>query len=206
MFTRLAPFALALSLSTLACTAPSASSEAGSAVSSADTAPYSWPIPAGWSDETDAFPLFWAPDLGLAGTLVLRFAPGFSEPTSDTYFSYSYAWVLDGDPGFSADTLAADLTTYYAGLARTFDATHFDPAATHADIEFTEPGAVFHGVVSTVDPFNGSPPVSLHVEATQSVCGGHHVLLFTLSPHAEDTATWATLGRQRSTFECTAQN
>jgi hypothetical protein len=200
MFARLAPLPLALSLSALACS--SASSDAAGA-SSADTTTYAWPIPTGWSDETDAFPLFWAPDLDLAGTLVLRFAPGFSEPTSDTYFSYSYAWMLDGAPELDAAQLTKDLTTYYTGLARTFDAAHFDASAHHVELAVIEPGWLVRGVVTTVDPFNGSAPVTLHLDATVSTCGAQHVVMFTVSPHAQTDATWAMLAAQRATFQCT---
>src|SRR6187402_1986296 len=63
---------------------------------------FAWPTPAGWRSETIPFPLDFAPSLPYRGTEELRFAPGFFEPTSETYFTYSFVWLVEGEPSFGA--------------------------------------------------------------------------------------------------------
>jgi hypothetical protein len=160
-----------------------------------------WPTPDGWHSESIPFPLFFAPELPHAGVAEVRFTPRCFVPSAETYFSYSFAFVLDARPDLSADLLAADLGVYYTGLARTFDAEHFEADAHQARLELTS-DEHYRGVVNTVDPFNGSPPLSLNVEVATSMCGQRRVALFTVSPRPIEDSIWSLLEEQRSTLRC----
>jgi hypothetical protein len=164
----------------------------------------SWPTPAGWRAEAFRFPLDFAKDIPHAGLEDVRFAPSFFDPKAPTYFSYSFAWVLD-DPALPAGPqLADELRRYFYGLAvavgeekhATVDANAF-----RATVD-TAPNGNSLGEVQALDPFNDDRPVVLHLDATQTSCGAKKVLLVTLSPRPPGDATWSTLLAQRATFQC----
>lgn len=207
MNTRHFAFAAALLLAGCA----RASDNAASSAAADDTTPdagtepetFSWPVPAHWAPETDPFPLSFAPTLPYpSGVLELRFPAGFMTTTADAYFSYSYAWQLDGSPTFTADSLSRDLATYYSGLAQSADPDHFDGTVHHAEIAATATG--FRGVVHTADGFNNSIPLTLNADVALTSCGGKFIALFTMSPHPFDDATYSAMLAQRATFSCNA--
>src|SRR5262245_20675324 len=89
-----------------------------------------WPIPPGWKHETFKLPPEFAPTLPYHGTEELRFMPGFFSPTAPDYWSYEFVWWLDQPPSFDAEGLAANLTTYFRGLATEVGGSKYpmDPA------------------------------------------------------------------------------
>ena len=199
---------LALLAAFAACSTPGETSAVGQSREVTADAPdasapsaIDWPTPAGWEHETIPFPLFFAPDVGYAGVAEVRFTPSCFDPSVPNYFSYSFAWILDGDFPQNTTELDQALETYYRGLAKTFDAAHFDPTAHHATL-YARSGW-FVGEVKTVDPFNASRPLDLDVRGTYSMsCSGRHVVIFTVSPKGSDQATSEMLRDQRATLRC----
>jgi hypothetical protein len=178
-----------------------AAEEIGDAPDASSPSAIDWPTPAGWEHETIPFPLFFAPDVGYAGVAEVRFTPNCFEEAVPNYFSYSFAWILDGDYPAGAAQLDKALEAYYRGLAKTFDAAHFDEAAHKATI-YSRSGW-FVGEVKTVDPFNDSRPLTLSVEGTFStLCNGHRVVEFSVQPTQGDSATAVLLRNQLRTLRC----
>jgi hypothetical protein len=161
-----------------------------------------WPVPASWKSETIPFPLPFAPSLAYHGVEELRFAPRFFDAKADTYFSYSFAWILDDarEGPISAGRLSEDLGRYFAGLAHAVDGAHYDANAHEARLALS--GIRYRGTVRTVDAFGGSRPLSLNVDGEQILCGKRRVLLLSLSPQPFGHATWSALASQRATFAC----
>jgi hypothetical protein len=164
---------------------------------------FAWPVLEGGFAETFTFPLAWASELEYRGLAEVRWAG--SRPfttTVPTYFSYSFAWLLEEAPPFTANQLEENLTVYYRGLARSFDAAHFDPAVHRAQITAKDDGS-YTGAIVTVDPFNGSRLLELHVEGENVVCGGRTGVVLSLSPRTPGDTVWAILSAHRHTFTCT---
>jgi hypothetical protein len=203
MTNRLFASALLLSTAGIACSSPNEPTTHGEAALTARAdVGFDWPVPEHWGPETIPFPLPFAPELAYAGVEELRFMPHFFTPSAEGYFSYSFAWLLDGDLAVSGDQLGRDLTTYYSGLAHSADPDHFDASVHHAELAAVGEGH-FHGVVNTADGFNQSVLLRLEADIEVTSCGDHRVVLFTLSPHAFGDATWTALLDQRQTFRCT---
>lgn len=162
---------------------------------------FTWPTPAGWRSETIPFPLDFAPSLPYRGTEELRFAPGFFEPAAATYFTYSFVWLVDGEPGF--DALSGELGTYFAGLAQAVAPKRFDAAAHRATVERT--ADTYRGSVDTVDAFGDGHALHLGVAGEVVRCadttGRRSALVLSLSPRRDD-ATWSMLAAQRRTLHC----
>ena len=157
-----------------------------------------WPTPAGWRAETIPFPLDFAPSLAYRGTEEIRFAPKFFEPTSPTYFTYSFVWLVDGAPPF--DALSGEIGTYFAGLARSVAPTSFDAAAHRATV--TRTAGDVRGSVDTVDAFGDGRPLHLAVAGEILSCAGNRSALVLSASPRTDEATWAMLAAQRRTLRC----
>jgi hypothetical protein len=171
-------------------------------------ATFAWAKPQGWKSETIPFPLEFAPELSYRGVEELRFGPRFFDPASETYFSYSFAWMLDGAPSaLTGEQLSADLAVYFRGLAHAVNAERFDPSRHAASIAMTSSGrsdAHYKGRVTTVDAFGDGRSLELIVDGETFTCGSRRVVLLTLAPRGVDDAVWAKLLRQRGTFQCTS--
>ena len=159
---------------------------------------FAWPTPTGWRSETIPFPLDFAPSLPYHGTEEIRFAPGFFKPVSETYFTYSFVWLVEGEPSF--DALSSELGTYFAGLAQAVAPKRFDAAAHHAKVDRAGDG--YRGSVDTVDAFGDGHPLHLGVAGEVIRCSGKRSgLVLSLSPRTDD-ATWTMLAAQRRTLHC----
>ncbi len=72
--------------------------------------------PETWRAEVIPFPLPFAPAIDLEGVEELRFAPGMYNPESETYFTYTFIWWLEGRPRIASDGLERYLLLYFSGL------------------------------------------------------------------------------------------
>lgn len=173
-----------------------------SATSAATDTSFTWPVPAGWRSETIPFPLGFAPTIAHRGTEELRFAPRFFDATSPTYFTYAFAFVTHDEAPITADVLAADLTTYFHGLASAVTHAPSDPALHDATIAQAKDG-VLRGTVHTIDAFGDQRRLTLHLEASTRSCGDRQIVVASLSPRT-DEAIWTELGALRAAFACSA--
>jgi hypothetical protein len=196
---------LLFALTTAACRATSpASSSSEAALGTHAAAAFTWPTPAGWKLDTRPFPLSYAPNLPYqSGVEVVQFMPRFFDASAETYWSYNFAWVVDGASAPSAVSLGAELEMFYAGLAKSVAPDRFDPKAHHATVTLEDRGK-FHGEASTVDAFGDGRTLRLGIVGETFVCKGQHVILASASPRAaNDAAVWNALAAQRATFQCT---
>lgn len=166
-------------------------------------APAKWPVPAGWRTETIPFPLGFAPALPYHGVEELRFGPSFFKPSSPTYFTYTFAFELDGAPAMSPEILGSNLQTYFTGLMSAVTHAPSDPALHTATIR-ADAKATNHyrGEVHTIDGFGDKRALALHLEADTMVCGDKRIVLASLSPQPESNSIWQELAGLRAAFPC----
>jgi hypothetical protein len=165
-----------------------------------------WPAPNGWRTEDIPFPLKFAPSIPYKGYETLRFGPKFLDPASETYFTYSFAFVLDDAPAFTATALATELETYFTGLmsAVTKKPSPRELHAASLAADGQKDGRDrFKGTVKTVDGFGDGRRLDLVVEGESFVCRGHRIVLTSLSPHESGHPVWRTLADLRASFRCT---
>lgn len=180
----------------------------------AEAPPLKWPVPAGWRSETIPFPLGFAPEVPYRGTEEVRFAPGFFQPNSDTFWTYAFTWWLEGEPDTSRKGLEGNLTRYFSGLCQAvggkkyaFSPDHFRaklvPAAGPARHGAHEAQA-FSGTIETYDPFATGAALTLNVEAQVWDCeqGKHRVVLILASPKTRESAAWKELIERRDALAC----
>jgi hypothetical protein len=186
---------LALALALVAC----GGGNPGPARMQPAAVPETWPVPAGWREETIPFPLGFAPTLAYRGVEELRFPPGFFEPGSAEYWSYAFIWRLDDDPAIDAATLGAELTTYFRGLIDAVDekkqivARDSVVAAAAASAE----PAGFALTAHVFDAFGTGQAIDLAGHAARVPCpSGGSLWTFILSPRAENLPRLAELASQ----------
>jgi hypothetical protein len=197
------PFVALAALGLVACAAEPVASPTTTSSADLNTAPFSWPVPAGWRSETIPFPLGFAPTLPHRGTEELRFAPKFFDPKSPTYFTYSFAFVTEDKAPMAPAVLATELTTYFRGLMSAVTGSPSDPSLHNATIvPDPQHDGIMLGTVHTIDGFGDKRALELHLEATTVTCGNRQVVIASLSPRADD-AIWTELRGVRASFTCT---
>ncbi|HEU4411518.1 MAG TPA: DUF6265 family protein [Polyangiaceae bacterium] len=165
---------------------------------------FRWPLPDGWRSESIVLPPEFARDMTVQGLEEVRFAPRFFDPSAETYFSYSFAWVLGGEARLDAAALGEQLRRYFAGLMKAVGGGKGKAAGAPASAaKLRDDGAGrWAGTVITVDAFGEGTPLKLNVEAEASECAGRTIVLFTLSPREAGDALWGRLREQRTLFRC----
>ena len=160
-------------------------------------------MPTGWKNETIPFPLDFAPQLPYKGVEELRFMPGFFDPHASGFFSYAFAWWLEGNPPFDAATLSRDLRTYFVGLARAVAEGKFavDEEGTRADVTAAGPDA-FTAKMHVFDAFKTKALITLHAELRVKRCGDHEVLMVTAAPDPWSPDKRAALEACAGAFTC----
>lgn len=165
-------------------------------------------MPSGWQHETIPFPLGFAPSLPYRGTEELRFAPGFFQSDSSTFWSYAFAWSLENPPLLDASTLSPVLREYFSGLALAVGQDKFpmDPARFRAELESTIEGgrAILAGRVQSYDAFVTGEPIDLNVEVRLRDCpqAGRPILTFLFSPRPFGDAVWEELRACEADLRC----
>jgi len=136
--------------------------------------------------------------------------PGFFDPQAPGYFSYVFAWVLDGRPDVGSAVIAENLRDYFVGLARAVADGKFDvdPARVRIALADVAPRAdagdgrvaAFAGSARIVDAFTTRRDVDLAIEGEVHDTARARVVLFAASPRPKDDATWTALRRCAASF------
>jgi hypothetical protein len=160
-----------------------------------------WPPPAGWKKETLTFPLGFAPSLPYHGHEALRFAPGFFDANAEMYFTYTFAFILDDAPPFTAEGFAKDLRAYFQGLMSAVGKKPSPPELHAATLTADDPRR-FHGTAQTVDAFGDGRKLELNVVGETLLCGDRRIILASLSPRPPTDPVWSTLADVRHALQC----
>jgi hypothetical protein len=160
-----------------------------------------WPVPAGWRAEHFALPTDFAPSLGRRGFEELRFAPGFSDASAPGFWSYAFVWWLDDDRPVDAASLAADLITYFDGLASAVDQQSHKLPATRTPSTATL-GSDLRGDLVIWDAFTSGAQITLRARITPRQCGSRHAVVFELSPADPAAPIWRDLDALSDAVDC----
>lgn len=162
---------------------------------SAEDVPVAAPDPfEGWPKETFGLPPSFAPELP-SGVESLRFTPGWRDPNSEQFWSYTFAmWIDETAPKTSR--IQELLDAYFDGLMLTFAEgagkdIGRDPAA--VEVASISPG-FFEAKLHLIDAFATFEAIDLRV-VVRSVPAteGRTALRVQISPHAKGHAIWDSL-------------
>lgn len=163
----------------------------------------------GWGIERFPIPIDFAPQIAYKGVEDIRFTRGWGDIKSPEYWSYAFAWCLDGSPIIQVDSIIRNLDRYYDGLIARNIAKRNIPAemvfktktvlkqssSASAD-EYT-----FKGTVSMLD-YMGKKPMKLNVIVHLKKCGTKTILFHQLSPQPYSSPVWKSLRELWTNFSC----
>jgi hypothetical protein len=162
-------------------TATATGSAAGSSAQ-ADAEP-PWPVPTGWRTEVIKFPLDFAPSIAHRGQEVLRFPPGFLDPTAGAYWSYAFVWRTEDAAQLDATALGGELTAYFRGLIDAVDEKQRITARDQITARATADGAGrFRLAAHVFDAFKTAAPLDLTGTAERRPCRTGALWVFVLAP------------------------
>lgn len=167
--------------------------------------PFHLPTPAGWRTETIPFPLSFAPDLGYRGLEELRFAPGMFTPKAPDFWTYGFAWWVEGTVTPDAAKLGRDLGLYFDGLAKAVEKPErFDAKKAKSNAKLKKSASGFEGTADAYDAFATHGRVTLNVRIRSVPCAaqGHTALLFEISPQPTKHIVWKQLEPVSTGFRC----
>ncbi|MEW6736070.1 MAG: hypothetical protein AB1489_32555, partial [Acidobacteriota bacterium] len=172
--------------------------------------PFIFTAPKDWRSERIAFPLDFAPEIKYQGFEELRFAPGMFNVKSDSYFTYTFFWWLEGKPEITSVELEKDLVSYFKGLCNAVGRSrglNLDLSKVHATVQAATTKSQtqqYNAVVETYDPFNSGNLLSLNLEISARHCNksNHTCIFFLVSPKSTESDLWRQLREIRDSFQC----
>ncbi len=160
-----------------------------------------------WRSEVLEFPLIFAGDLDYQGEEHVLFAPGWSETTSDDYFSYIFLWIIEENPHLNPSKIQSILNTYFDGLMNTGAITNFnfykDIPETKSSIREIDKNT-FRGTIELYDEFFAKKSFVLNTSIRSEYCLANkkYLVWFYLSPQETDHPIWDELMSIKSTLKC----
>lgn len=161
--------------------------------------------PDDWKSEQFSIPISFAPDIDYVGFEDLRFAPTWSDPKSEEFWTYTFVWFVDMDSVLTATKLSKDLELYYDGLMKVNDykgSKYLKPQKTKCS--FSDSGGIFEGKINVHDAFFTKSSMTLHARVQQSFCDslGKQLISFELSPKNFDDKIWDLFDKVELNFDC----
>jgi hypothetical protein len=152
---------------------------------------------ASWGKEVIKFPVAWAPKMTMEGFEELRFAPGWSDITSEQFWTYILAWNIKTKNPLTPTEIETNLENYFDGLMK----------PNHWAISFPEPLVLFVknekqrtrkyfiGKMKYFDGFHTGKVITTNIKAEQFFCNqtNRTIVIFRISPKELDHPVWDTL-------------
>jgi hypothetical protein len=175
-------------------------------------APYGLATPFGWDVERSSIQKAFAPQVPFKGIEDIRYAPGWGNPKSEQYWSYSFLWYLEESPKISEEMIESNLNAYYTGLLKenmdkqNITARKILPVKTWITEMTPENGDLqtYYGAIAMLD-YMTQKPISLNclVHVKLSPEQNKTFLFFEASPQPLNDKIWKTLDQLWLDFDFT---
>ena len=167
--------------------------------------------PHNWKKESFTFPLGFAPKLTFTGIEEARFAPGWSDKTSPEFWTYTFAWYVDGNINLTEERLQTFTADYFNGLTQAVGKSKGLEAGTVSEAYaiFIEKKSkdnwqFFEGKVQLFDVFFSEQAVRLNVKVKALYCKilDKHLVVFSFAPKAFDHEIWQVFKKVKTVANC----
>jgi hypothetical protein len=152
--------------------------------------------PEDWKSEIIPFPMGFAREINLVGFEDLRFAPKWSDTTSNQFFSYMFVWYVEADSAFTESRLTNYFNCYYDGLMNIDFDNERDMLGTNQKDEtlclFVKTEEGFSGKMRVFDRFFSKDYLVLNIKVSEQLCkkSGKKVIRCEISPQAFESELW----------------
>ncbi len=169
--------------------------------------------PAGWTSESFVLPPSFAPDFAVSGVEEVRFAPGWDDPAGARFWTYTFAWYLDGDANLTEQRLEKLVEDYFSGLTKSVgrDNEIAPEKIVAAKAQFAATPASpdqdnFRGTVEFLDVFFTRNQVKLNAKVKANYCPelDKHLMVFSFSPRAFEDNIWKVFDNVQVPQSCPA--
>jgi hypothetical protein len=152
--------------------------------------------PDNWRSEVIQLPLSFAPQIDVEGIEDIRFAPGWSNPQSEQFWSYHFTWYLEDKIDLTEGFLEAAMSQYFDGLMKLVLKEQADQSLENAFQQtmcvFIKTHDGFKGKLKLFDAFFTQEYTLLNVIVFEEFCedSGKQLVSFNLSPKRFDDPLW----------------
>ena len=159
-----------------------------------------------WGKEIITFPIDWAPKMTVKGYEDLRFAPEWSNPKHDDFWSLVMAWKVITPAEITMNELQSNLEGYFDGL---MIPNHWSQEFPKPNLELfdsikTETSIEFKGKLTVFDGFHTGKLITLNILGVQQLCEktGNSIIVFRISPKAYSEPVWTQLNTINLKHDC----
>lgn len=169
--------------------------------------------PDDWGKETFPLPLAFAPKLDFFGIEEVRFAPKWADKSSPEFWTYAFAWRLEGNARLTNNRLKELVEDYFSGLTAAVGKDNGIEAGriTKASAFFNskqKPGswAYFEGKVELFDAFFTHDQIKLNVKVQSIYCPdiNKSLVVFFFSPKSFENKVWKMFSNIKAPNDCKA--
>ncbi len=152
--------------------------------------------PESWRKELLTLPLRFAPELDYKGLEFVRFSKGWSDKTSDEFWTYKFAWYLDEPANLTTERLNKELQIYFDNLLNLVGKgkgiAKEKITATKATLSYSKRRKTYKGQVTIFDVFFSETLQTLNIKVSPSYCdtSKKHIVYFEFSPQPFKHKLW----------------
>tara|TARA_R110002050_G_scaffold141251_1_gene266276 strand:- start:30845 stop:31429 length:585 start_codon:yes stop_codon:yes gene_type:complete len=152
--------------------------------------------PNNWIAEIIPFPLGFAREIEFTGIEDLRFAPHWSDSTSEAFWTYAFVWYIDQIQPMTEESLTHNFNLYYDGLMGVNDAP---PSGNQPNSKLEKTITTFHktpngftGEMRVYDRFFTKHYMTLYIQVTQRICAKtkKQIIRCNISPKQMSHSIW----------------
>lgn len=164
--------------------------------------------PDNWQKEIIPFPISFAPEIDFKGFEDLRFSPGWSNPVSDEFWSYTFVWYIEKDSAMTESRLTGYFNNYYDGLMGVAR-TNTEDSTNSIQLEktfclFIKTAEGFKGKMRIYDAFFTKDYLILNIIVKELFCSetNKQIIRCDISPKEFDHKIWEIFGNVRLNVKC----
>lgn len=152
--------------------------------------------PDDWNSELIHFPLSFAPEIDFEGIEDIRFAPGWSDPQSEQFWTYHFTWYLTGRKSLTDQFLEETMRQYFDGLIKVVLKEEADQFSENGFQQttclFIKTKEGFKGKIRLFDAFFTRKVIVLNVKVLEQICeeSEKQLISFNLTPQSFDDPLW----------------
>ncbi len=164
--------------------------------------------PDNWLKEIIPFPMKFAPEIDFVGFEDLRFAPGWSDSTSQEFWTYSFAWYIENDSPLTEKKLTESFNRYYDGLVDVDSTNQADTGNLHHLDKtlslFVQTKDGFTGKMRLYDAFFTNDYIILNIKVKEYFCHktNMQIILCYLSPKSFEHRVWNIFDDVKINIKC----
>lgn len=161
-----------------------------------------------WQSEIIPFPIGFAREIEYKGFEELRFSPGWSDMTSQEFWTYMFVWYIEQDEPLTEQKLTESFNLYYDGLMN-IDINNQNDSTGLNQLDkticlFIKTEAGFSGKMRVFDRFFTKKYIVLNIQVREMFCSRmkKQIISCEISPQAFDHEVWKIFDQVKLKVNC----